>query len=347
MHQPQSSSALQAPATVLASAADGVLDLIDRCSGDPDRIFGRAGVHPGDLDSPYNELPLNGFCALFEEAARQTGNDNFGLQFGAGFRPRRLGAIGYAAISSPTLAAALRNMEVYFPAHQGESSFGLIQDSDVLWLSYKIIDPRVSARRQDAELSMGMFLNVFQHALGQDWAPLEVRFEHSAPSSGSAHERVFNAPVRFNRRTNAFAFRRKDLDVRMPSQDPYLFSVIEPFLKSRCTLRRNPEDVATLVRNQIKLHLGDVSPTIQQIAQVFGVSDQSLQRQLRESGVTFQDLVTAARQELALHYLQDPDIPLTEIAHCLGYSELSAFSRAFRAWTGMSPQRYRRSGGAA
>jgi AraC-like DNA-binding protein len=63
--------------------------------------------------------------------------------------------------------------------------------------------------------------------------------------------------------------------------------------------------------------------------------------------VTFQDLVTAARQELALHYLQDPDIPLTEIAHCLGYSELSAFSRAFRAWTGMSPQRYRRSGGAA
>jgi AraC-like DNA-binding protein len=344
MHQPQSSSALQAPATVLASAADGVLDLIDRCSGDPDRIFGRAGVHPGDLDSPYNELPLNGFCALFEEAAQQTGNDNFGLQFGAGFEPRRLGAIGYAAISSPTLAAALRSMEVYFPAHQGESTFGLIQDSDVLWLSYRIIDPRVSERRQDAELSMGMFLNVFQHALGRQWAPLEVRFEHSAPASAREHERVFKAPVRFNRRTNAFAFRRKDLDVRMPSQDPYLFSVIEPFLRSRCTLRRNPEDVASLVRNQIKLHLGDMPPTIQQIAQLFGMSDHDLQRQLRDCGVTFQDLVTAARQELALHYLQDPNMPLTEIAQCLGYSELSAFSRAFRAWTGMSPQRYRRGG---
>jgi len=330
------------PPIVLASAATGVVELIEKMHGDPDRILGNASLCPEDLSSPYNELLLKDFCRLFEEAAKQTGNNNFGLHFGNKFQPRHLGAIGYAAISSPTLAAALRNMEVYFPAHQSQSSFGLLRDADVFWLSYRIVDPRIEKRRQDAELSMGMFLNVFREALGRSWSPLEVRFEHDATDGTHSHEKAFGAPVRFGRRTNAFAFRRRDLDARMPNQDPYLFSVIEPFLKSRCEIVSNPEDFATTVRNQIKLHLGNVKPTITEIARIFGVSDQSLQLQLRENGVTFQDLVTAARKELALHYLNDHSVPLTEVADSLGYSELSAFSRAFRGWTGMSPQRYRR-----
>lgn len=336
------SRGVSSPSMILASATTGVVDLIERMHGDPDRILGRTSIKPEDLDSPYNELMLSDFCTLFEEAAVQTGNEKFGLLFGESFKPRQLGAIGYAAVSSPTLAAAIRSMEVYFPAHQGQSSFGLIQDSDVFWLSYRILDPRVESRRQDAELSMGMFLNVFREALGDDWSPLEVRFEHDMPDNPHTHERVFGAPVRFGRRTNAFAFRRKDLDARMPGQDPYLYSVIEPFLKSRCEISRNPEDFATTVRNQIKMNLGDIPPTITEIARVFGVPDQSFQRELRKHGVTFQQLVNAARKELAIHYLDESDLPLTEVAHNLGYSELSAFSRAFRGWTGMSPQRYRR-----
>ena len=330
------------PPVVLASAATGVVELIEQNHGDPDSILGNASIHPDDLSSPYNELLLSDFCTLFDEAAKQTGNDNFGLQFGEGFKPRHFGALGYAAISSPTLAAALRNVEMYFPAQQSQSSFGLIRDADIFWLSYRIFDPRIENRRQDAELSMGMFLNIFRHALGPKWSPLEVRFEHDATDSAYGHEKVFGAPIRFGRRTNAFAFRRSDLDARMPSQDPYLFSVIEPFLKSRCEIQQNPEDFATTVRNQIKLHLGDVKPTIAEIARIFGVSDQSLHNRLRAHGVTFQDLVNAARKELALHYLDDHSVPLTDIADSLGYSELSAFSRAFRGWTGMSPQRFRR-----
>ncbi len=330
------------PPKVLACAATGVEDFIRANNGDVDAIFGAAGVRTDDLTNPFNELNLTQFCALFEESSQRTGNDNFGLRFGAQFKPKQLGAIGYAAISSPTLAAGLRNMEKYFPAHQGQSSFGLLQDSDVLWLSYRIFDSRITARRQDAELSMGMFLNVFRNALGNDWSPLELRFEHDRPDGASEHETVFNAPVQFGRRTNALAFRRSELDATMPDSDPYLFSLIEPFLKSRCQLKANPEDFATLVRNEIKLHLGEVNPSIAEIARFFGVTDHAFQRQLKAHKVSFHDLLRAARQELALHYMNDAQIPLTEVASSLGYSELSAFSRAFRKWTGMSPQRFRR-----
>ena len=159
---------------VLASAASGVIPLIEANHGDPDLIFGRSGIQSTDLENPTNELNLGQFCHLFTEASHQTGNDNFGLHFGSDFEPRRLGAIGYAAISSPTLAAGLRNMEAYFPAHQEQSSFGLIRDDDMLWLSYRINDLQIRDRRHDAELSMGMFLNIFRHALGPDWCPLEM-----------------------------------------------------------------------------------------------------------------------------------------------------------------------------
>ena len=332
------------PAKVLASAATGVESHILRNSGDVDSILGHVGIRKKDISDPISELNLVQYCNLFEVAAKRTGNGNIGLEFGQRFEPRQLGPIGYAAISSPTLSAALRNMEHYFPAHQGQTSFGLIQDSDMLWLSYRIYDERIQNRRQDAELSLGMFCNIFKSALGEKWRPLEVRFEHEKPESSASHETAFGAPVQFGRRTNAIGFRREDLDARMPEQDPYLFSVISSFLESRSNLTGNPEDFATIVRNQIKLHLGDRIPTLSEIARVLGLDDGSFHKQLKAHALLFPDLLRAARCELALHYMSETDIPLTEIAFNLGYSELSAFSRAFRTWTGMSPQRYRRLG---
>jgi len=330
------------PPKVLASAANGVIEHIHRCGGNVDNIFSRANIRAKDLDSPFNELDLGGFCTLFEESAAETQNELFGLQFGANFQPKQLGAIGFAAISSPTLSAALRNMETYFPAHQGQSSFGLLQSTDMLWLNYRILDSRIKHKRHDAELSMGMFLNVFRSALGKDWCPLEVCFEHQAIGDPQSHESVFGSSVKFGRRTNALAFRRSDLDAMMPERDPYLYSVIESFFNSRSELSYDPTDFAALVRHRIKLQLSEQPLTANEIARILGLSGYSFQRQLKERGLSFRNLLKAAREEQALNYLQNMDLPLTEVAALLGYSELSAFSRAFRAWTGMSPQRYRR-----
>jgi len=99
-----------------------------------------------------------------------------------------------------------------------------------------------------------------------------------------------------------------------------------------------------VVRDQIKLHLGETIPTLSEIAGILGMPNRDFHKSLKSRGLAFPDLLRAARQELALHYMADADMPLTEIAYNLGYSELSAFSRAFRNWTGMTPQRYRRTG---
>ncbi len=332
---------LGAPSTVLAAAAHGIYDVIARNGGDADSILGNAGLRPDDLCNPLKEINLRQYCDLFEIAAAQTRNLHLGLHFGKNFRPQHLGMIGYAAISSPTLGAGLRSMEALFPAHQGLSSFGLLEEDGCLWLFYHVLDPRVVDRRQDAELSLGMFLNIFRKALGPDWCPLEVRFQHECQGGSDPYEYAFGCPVLFGRRTNAIGFRRVELESLMPTCDPYLLSIVSAYLQSRMRGSQNVEDFAEMIRDQVKMQLGAAVPDMERISAIIGLSSHKMQKQLKDRGLTFKEVVRAAREELALHYLADMDMPLTEIAFSLGYSELSAFSRAFRNWSGISPQKYR------
>ena len=329
------------PAKVLSSAANGASEFFSTNGGDVEKIFFESGIKEHDFDNPISEVNLFQYCNMFELAAKETKNYNIGLHFGQNFKPRQLGMIGYAAISSPTLATGLKNMENYFPAHQGKTSFSLFQDDGIMWLQYNILDPRIKYKRQDAELSLGMFCNIFKAAHGKNWAPLEIRFEHNEPENSAEHEKAFNSKVLFGRRTNAIAFKTGDLEIRMPDHDPYLFSVVKAFLENRCTEIADPVDLATIVRNEVTMQLGTSIPSLAEIAAILGMTEGTFQRKLRSHGLVFPDLLKAARHELALHYMDDPDMPLTEIALNLGYSELSAFSRAFRTWTGISPQRFR------
>ncbi|MDH3472886.1 MAG: AraC family transcriptional regulator [Rhodospirillales bacterium] len=327
---------------VLAAAASGVMDMIDSEGGDVDSIFGRAGIDTSRLESPLNELGLKRYCQLFEEAARQTQHDNFGLRFGNGFLPKQLGALGYLAINSPTMASALRNLSLYFAAHQQNSTLAVRQEGDLCLLDYQITDGRIVNRRQDAELSLGMFRNIFRQCHGDRWCPVEVHFEHPEPIDGREHETLFEAPAFFSQQTNSLVFRRADVDAVMRGHDPYLFALIEPFMAGRQARQGRLDDLVGLVRHEIEQQFCHGNPQLGKVATALGMTSWTLQRRLKSLDVNFNDLVRAVRRDLALRYVAEPHIPLTEVAFLLGYSELSAFSRAFRQWTGMAPARYRR-----
>ena len=105
-----------APPVVLAAAATGIVEHIERRGGDIDSIFGNTGISPSMAGSPTLQIKLACFCRLFEEAAHQTGNENFGLWFGNQFRPHDLGLWGYLAVSSPTLGPRSGTSSRRFPA---------------------------------------------------------------------------------------------------------------------------------------------------------------------------------------------------------------------------------------
>jgi AraC-like DNA-binding protein len=331
-----------APA-ILASAATGIVSHIERLHGDIDSIFGNAGIAPEMAGLPTLQLRLASFITLFEEAARRTGQDNFGLWFGNQFMPRDLGLWGYAAISSPTVGSALENLVNLFRFQQGSSMMRCVKRKDgLLRLEYQIIAPDIVARRQDAELSLGMFLNVIREGMGPKWAPEEVHFEHPRPQAWKDHESAFDAPVYFSQPTNALVFRTNILDRSMPARDLQLLAVMQTCMEQLGPSSAAADGLFDRICAAIRMRLPNGYPTLEQIAHDLRISPGAVQRELSDRNVTYKDAVETTRRNLAEMYLQQRQLPLTEIALLLGYSELSAFSRAFTRWTGTSPRQYRR-----
>jgi AraC-like DNA-binding protein len=325
----------------LAPAATGAVDFIERNGGDVDRVFGRSGIAPDCIDNPVLSLELGSYCGLFEEAARQTRNDNFGLWFGNQFMPRDLGMWGYMAVCSPTVGSAVQNLVEHFGFHQQGSMMRLSEAEPLLRLEYQVDDGRILERRQDAELSLGMFLNVFRECYGAHWAPEEVHFEHPKPMDWKEHERAFGAPVYFNQPINALLFRREVLKGRMPNCDLKLLAIVQTCLTALGLDQDLQQSLVDRLRHQLRVKLPEGYPSLDSIAEELGQSVSGVQRALAFEGLSYKDLVETTRQDLALLYLRQVHMPLSEIAFLLGYSELSAFSRAFRRWKGASPREYR------
>lgn len=332
--------------SVLASAATGLVEFIQREGGDADRILGRAGIDPEQLWHPMLSLDLHRYCQVFEEAAVQTGDDNFGLRYGQQFKPDALGLLGYVGMSSSTVGDALHNVVQAFPCHQQGSLLKFVEGDEFCRLDYQVHQGSIVRKRQDAELSMGVFLNLMRHALGGRWAPEYVNFEHPRPLSWHEHTQAFDAPVFFAQSVNSLVFRRSVLDRPMPTRDARLLALLLDNMRALAQSRSGEvgsRDLVDEAKGQIQRLLPEGEPSLEQVAEKLRLPAWTLQRRLGEHGLSFSALVEHLRRELAAYYLEQSGLPLSDVALMLGYSELSAFSRAFRRWFGSSPRQWRRS----
>jgi len=326
---------------VLSAAASGLEGFVTSVGGDIDLILGRAGVDPESLRQPTLSLPLTNYCQVLEEAARQSRCDNFGLHYGLQFQPQALGLLGYVGLFSDTLEEALRNFAAAFPYHQHDTVIRLVDCGECYRFDYQVQHDAIMERRQDAELTMGMALNLIRHVLGKDWSPCAVSFEHARPQDHQAHQQAFGAPVYFERGCNSMLVPKADLKGQlMPERDANLLFLVQDVLRrlGAQDQRRNLLDEAD---TQVRLALGSGEPALEAIAASLQLSPAALQRHLREAGLSFSQLVEKIRRELAVHYLRQPRRPVSDLAALLGYSETSAFSRAFRRWFGVSPRQWR------
>ncbi|MGJ7613401.1 MULTISPECIES: AraC-like transcriptional regulator QhpR [unclassified Variovorax] len=345
MHPPETRYPLARRAGVLTSAATGLIDFIQRRGGDADCILGRAGIDPEHLLHPTRSLDLQRYCLVLEEAAAQTGDDNFGLRYGHQFKPDSLGLLGYIGMSSASLGDGLRNVAQAFPRHQQCSLLRFVEDGEFCRLDYQVQHGSIVRKRQDAELSLGMFLNLMRHALGSQWAPEHVHFEHPRPPSWHEHRKAFEAPVFFGQAMNSLVLRRNVLDRPMPTRDSRLLALLIDNMKLLATANESQatHDIVDEAKTRIQQLLPTGAPTLAQVANAMHLPAWTLQRRLGEQGLSFSTLVEQMRRELAAYYLQQFSLPLSDVAPMLGYSELSAFSRAFRRWFGASPRQWRQS----
>jgi AraC-like DNA-binding protein len=171
--------------------------------------------------------------------------------------------------------------------------------------------------------------------------PVEVFLKHGAPKITHDHEAYFGCPVRFDADADALLFTHSDMAQPNQKGDAGIVRFIDKHLDSELAGMRDHTSLNRRVKNAVSSSLGAGVPKISDVAGQLGMSGRTLQRRLSEQGLSFQSVVDGARRELAISLLRETNFPLTEVAFLVGFSEQSAFNRAFRRWAGETPRSYR------
>ena len=174
-----------------------------------------------------------------------------------------------------------------------------------------------------------------------DWEPRAVSFSHAAPSSDQEYRRVFRARVEFGARENAVEFERALLELPLVAADPDLLEVLEPQIEDFLARVPHRQRFSVRAREAVRSALQGGDATLDAAARALGLSPRTLQRRLREEDTSHREVLEEVRAELASLYLADLELSLDQVAARLGFSEPSAFHRAFRRWTGTTPAAYR------
>ena len=324
------------------SAATGLLEAMAAAGANVDRVLRLLGLERKVLMNPHGFMPDANFAQLLEEAATATGDDCFGLHFGEHYQPKNIGALVYVVVNSPTIEMALENVARYLRVHNQAAEVSVVKEPTRVVLHHRLVGVPADGRRQHDEYSLAVGLNTVRLMAGSTWGPMEVQFGHKAPQQISEHLRIFGAPVLFDCPANALVVDREFLERSVPAADNRLYPILRHYLDHVLEDMPAGDDLIASVQRAIAESMRHGDPGLTQVARALAVGPRSLQRQLREYGTDFKGLLDDTRRHFALRYLQDRRNTLTEVAYLLGYSEVSAFNRAFKRWTGSTPSAHRR-----
>lgn len=308
-------------------------------------VFAQSGIDLKWIGCQGSSISLMAYCALLEQAAKHTGCDNFGLWVGDQLKAPSFGALGYLALNSPNLYLALKNFCDYYNAYQKFTVFSFKEVNGVIHLSYQIQHGEIIQRRQNAEMMLSFMVGFIRQVLGRAWQPKEVYFEHPRPVGWMEHRKLFGSSVYFEQRTNTLLFSSRELQREMPAQDPSLLDFMQHMLCSEQPLVKPSLIASTQTLQLIKAKVREVlaygEPKLEDVAITLHLPTAQIIRSLKAGDYSFSSLVDEVRQELATYYLQQFQITVSELALLLGYSETSAFSRAFRRWFDCTPREWR------
>jgi len=327
---------------ISVAATIGLVDAIERGGGDPDEILRAARLTPASISNPDGFIPSSDFARLLELAAQATRDPCFGLHFGEGYHPKDMGPLMYVALNSPTFMVGIANIGRYLHVVNEAGRVSLSIAGPLAHIRHWLADLEVEVPRQHNEYSLTVALNAVRLMVGSEWAPREVQFSHPAPRDTSEQQRFFHAPVSFGCATNAFIVERELLERPIPAADARLYPILQRYLERVLNEMPREDGLLASVRKAIGESMREGHPTLPKVARKLALGSRTLQRRLMEQGTDFKRLVDDTRRRFSLSYLEDRRHTLTDIAYLLGYSEVSAFNRAFRRWTNATPLEYRR-----
>lgn len=274
---------------------------------------------------------------------RATAEDDFGLPFryGSSIRVDDFGALGLGLKTASTLRDALQRLVRYILVLSNTLEYELYDE--VGGGQFVLSRPNHRRGAQLAnECALAAVTTLLREITDSTVTPVAVSFRHPQPRSAEPHRSFFGCPIRFEDRVNALHLTTETLDTRTRLADEGLSAFI---LASLDDLKeeRAGRTLEAQVFSAVTDSLPDGRPGKSQIARRLGMSERTLHRRLAEEGETFQSIATRAQRKAAESLLVNGDDSLAEVAFLTGFSDQSAFTRAFKGWTGRTPLMFRES----
>ena len=313
-------------------------EVLAELGADPDRVVRQGGVDPRLFSNLDAVIPFAALGRLAADAVTATGCESFGLRVGMKTRPSGIGLAGLVSIHSPTvreglevITATLRTSDTggatFLDVRRGAASFG-----------YAVTASGVEGGDQIVDGAVAIAFNLMRQLCGPAWRPDAVCLTREPPRDKTPFTRFFEAAVEFDSRAGRLVFDAGVLDQPVHDRDPHVAGILAPLLQEAAAGAQG--DFLSTARAVIRTQLATGTLSRESVCRALSLSPRTFVHRLEARGLTYRGLADEAKYEAAQRLLRKGQ-PIAETAARLGFADPSAFTRAFKAWSGATPARWR------
>lgn len=330
--------------TVSTTWIKSILNFAGQQGVDTEAILASLNLDAQLLERAGARFSIDDTVRIWQACAEACGDPCFGLRFGQRIRPGSLHIVGYTLMNSATLGDALERLQRYQRLISDGGMLHRIPSARGIWLVYRPRPERLPFCDHQIDAVMAAVLTLSRVVTGRDLVPLEVSFQRPRLEPVEAYECHFRCPLVTGGQFDGILVSRDLLELPLLEADTELCRLHENHALHRLRLLHSEDSWQSKTEALIEQHLADPAFGRAAAASLLGLSERSLQRKLAEEETSFQELLDRIRQRRAMEYLADSQRSLAEVGEALGFSDISAFYRAFKRWTGRTPGDFRLSG---
>ncbi len=327
--------------THFAPATNLLWKYLESVDIDPEPLYKKAGIAPELLLNPNARVNISAVDALWDQAAAIIEDPCFAIDMAEFWHPSHMGALGYAWLASSTLRRAFNRAVRYI--HVVSEDLNLQVSDTPAGLKITVdLDDSVFTLPQHHDLVLTILMHMCRFDFGDELIASQVSLAHPEPECSKKITDYFRTDVQFDAEQTCLTIARADADHVLPSGNKQIALMHDEMLM-RYLVTIKQGDIVQQVKSIILDNLPDGQVTDRLVAGELNLSERSMQRRLKEHKTTFRALLDGVREMVAKQYIENPVNRMSDIAFLIGFSEQSAFSRAFKKWTGKTPVQYRES----
>jgi AraC-like DNA-binding protein len=306
----------------------------------PEDLHRAAGLDPGYADSNDAFVADSLVTRLWQAIADTSGDRSMGIRLARALPRGSFRALEYMVRTSPTFEGALRRL-VRFQGLLRTRPFLTFVVGPLHYLRFDLdYDLDSVPEQMRTEYIVAATVQLGRESTGRPWSPKAIHFRHRAPDDLGPFA-ALDGPVKFEQSETEVFLSRESIEQPMAEADPPLCAVLESHAGRKVQRVPRPTLADSTERQLFELLPGD-EPELEEVAARLQTSPRALQRGLQEEGTSFREILDRVRLTLAKTYLGEVDLSVFEIALLLGYSDATAFHRAFKRWTGVTPGAFRK-----